>query len=113
LKKFLKPSSVDRGSDRPRAQTLVGAKAASEGFTVDGGIGAKQRPFHGTMADAGDARWPHRIKFNLMGVGGLLTYLSFARIGGQPSTDRVFEEVNIGHSVNRCTASFGDQWGVV
>jgi hypothetical protein len=47
-----------------------------------------------------------------MGVGGLRTYLSFTRIGGQPSTDRVFEEVNIGHSVNRCTASFGDQWGV-
>jgi len=94
LKKFLKPSSVDRGSDRPRAQTLVGAKAASEGFTVDGGIGAKQRPFHGAMADAGDARRPHRIKFNLMGVGGLLTYLSFTRIGGQPSINRVFEEVS-------------------
>jgi hypothetical protein len=24
-------------------------------------------------------------------------YLSFTRIGGQPSIDRVFEEVNIGH----------------
>jgi hypothetical protein len=32
-----------------------------------------------------------------MGVGGLRTYLSFTRIGGQPSIDRVFEEVNIGH----------------
>ena len=29
-----------------------------------------------------------------MGVGGLLTYLSFTRIGGQPSIDRVFEEVS-------------------
>jgi hypothetical protein len=27
-------------------------------FTVDSGIGAKQRPFHGAMADAEDARRP-------------------------------------------------------
>jgi hypothetical protein len=46
------------------------------------------------MADAGDARRPHRIKFNLMGVGGLRTYLSFTRIGGQPSIDHAFEGVS-------------------
>ena len=36
-------------------------------FTVDDGIGAKQRPFHGAMADAGDARRPHRIEFQFNG----------------------------------------------
>jgi hypothetical protein len=30
-------------------------------------------------------RRPHRIKFNLMGVGELRTYLSFTHIGDQPS----------------------------
>jgi hypothetical protein len=27
---------------------------------------------------------PHRIKFNLMGVGGLRTYISFMRMDDQP-----------------------------
>jgi hypothetical protein len=38
---------------------------------------------------------PHRIKLNLMGVGGLRTYVSFTRIGGQPSIDHVFEGLSI------------------
>jgi hypothetical protein len=43
---------------------------------------------------AGNAQATHRIKFNLMGVGGLRTYLSSTRTGGQPSIDRVFEGVS-------------------
>jgi hypothetical protein len=35
---------------------------------------------------------PIKIQFN--GVGGLRTYLSSTRIGGQPSIDRVFEGVS-------------------
>jgi hypothetical protein len=42
---------------------------------------------------ARDARRPHRINFNLMGVGGLRTYLSFTRISVKPSIDHVFEGV--------------------
>jgi hypothetical protein len=46
------------------------------------------------MANAGDAPRPHRIKFNLMGVGGLQSYLSLTRVGGQLSIDHVFEGVS-------------------
>ncbi|HXB78331.1 MAG TPA: hypothetical protein VNX23_13180 [Bradyrhizobium sp.] len=53
---------------------------------------------------------PNKIQFN--GCRRIANLPQLTRIGGQPSIDRVFEEVNIGHSVNRCTASFGDQWGV-
>jgi hypothetical protein len=35
---------------------------------------------------------PNKIQFN--GVGGLRTYLSSTRTGGQPSIDRVFEGVS-------------------
>jgi hypothetical protein len=34
---------------------------------------------------ARDAETAERVKFNLMGAGGLRTYISFTRIGDQPS----------------------------
>jgi hypothetical protein len=43
-------------------------------------------------AGAGDARRPHRIKFNLMGGGELRTYISFARINRH--VNRVFEGIS-------------------
>jgi hypothetical protein len=58
------------------------------------GLVLSSGPFTRAIADGGDARRPHRIKFNLMGVGGLRTYLSSTRAGGQPSIDRVFEGVS-------------------
>ena len=71
------PSSHRIPACHAAAGHLLVSHPSNRFFTVDGGIGAKQRPFHGAMADDGDARSPHRIKFNLMAVGGLRTYLSF------------------------------------
>jgi hypothetical protein len=61
---------------------------------IDGGIGAKQRPLHTGPLPMPEMRDGRTESSSINGVGGLRTYLSSTRTGGQPSIDRVFEAVS-------------------